>query len=211
MTRLDFSWFLENSNDNLQRRREPMNLAIAITLSRFVFAPIACGLYYARLYPMAAIVIAVGALTDWIDGVVARKTGRVTELGARLDPLADKWFALLAFVTLSLRGDIPWWISAVVIGRDGMIVVGVMIVMHYNRRLRFEPVSLSKWTTALQSLALIATFARSYCIDAQAACELTPVMVIQTLALHGMVWFLVISGLNYGWVGWTLLCKRSRS
>ena len=71
-----------------------------------------------------AILIAVAALTDKLDGDLARKFGTVTEWGRILDPLADKLGAAVVVVVLLLRGEIPLWYAGVVIGRDCVILAG---------------------------------------------------------------------------------------
>lgn len=189
-----------------------MNIALAITALRFVLAPIACGLYYQGVFKWALILATVSAFTDLIDGEIARRTGRTTELGARLDPLADKWFALLAFCVLSLRGYIDWSLTLLVIGRDVVIILGIGLLTRKGIKLRYRPATLSKWTTMVQMITLVSTFVLSYCAEAvdrsTFLCDTPAVAVLQSISVLFAAWFTVLSGLNYLWIGYRL-CKRS--
>ncbi|UQX90130.1 CDP-alcohol phosphatidyltransferase family protein [Jatrophihabitans telluris] len=66
----------------------------------------------------ALLVLAVSGITDWADGVLARKLDQQSLLGALLDPLADRLYILATLIGLVLRHVIPWWLAVLVIGRD---------------------------------------------------------------------------------------------
>lgn len=188
-----------------------MNIPIAITVLRFILAPVACFFYYTGSFRLAILVVAVAVLSDWVDGFIARRTGSTTELGAKLDPLADKFLVLLAFLTLSIRGYMDWSLTALVIGRDLLIVGTIIWLSHRGVRLEYRPVNLSKWSTALQFVALLTAFILSYCGEGHAGgflCKGTWLRVIHPLSLLGMAWFAVLSGLNYFWIERRFLCRR---
>lgn len=63
-------------------------------------------------------VLAVSSITDWLDGVIARRFGMVTRLGQLLDPIADRLFVISTMVVLALRDLAPWWLVAVLLLRD---------------------------------------------------------------------------------------------
>ena len=67
------------------------------------------------------ILYAVGAWTDFLDGYIARRTNSVTELGKLLDPLADRVFIVALTVALVGSGALPWWLAAIVVGRDVVV------------------------------------------------------------------------------------------
>lgn len=69
----------------------------------------------------AFIVFVVAALTDTVDGWVARRLGGVTAFGALADPLADKLLVVGTLASLALFGEIPWWIVAVIAGREAIV------------------------------------------------------------------------------------------
>lgn len=66
----------------------------------------------------AIIVLALGGITDWADGKLARLLDQYSRLGELLDPAADRLYILAALVGLGLRGVVPWWAVAVLVGRD---------------------------------------------------------------------------------------------
>ena len=101
---------------------------------------------------LAAVVFAVAAATDRLDGQLARARGLQTELGAFLDPVADKALVGTALVGLSLVGEVPWAVTVVVLVRE----VGVTLLRTAVLRHGVLPVSRGgKAKTALQSLALV--------------------------------------------------------
>jgi cardiolipin synthase (CMP-forming) len=71
----------------------------------------------------AIIVLALGGISDWADGKLARLLGQYSRLGELLDPAADRLYILAALVGLGLRGVVPWWAVAVLIGRDLVLAV----------------------------------------------------------------------------------------
>ncbi|MDQ1731422.1 MAG: hypothetical protein QOK10_1581 [Pseudonocardiales bacterium] len=73
----------------------------------------------------ALLVLALSGVTDWADGVLARKLNQTSSLGALLDPLADRLYILASLVGLVLRHVIPWWLAALIIGRDLILLATV--------------------------------------------------------------------------------------
>ncbi|HEX3679548.1 MAG TPA: CDP-alcohol phosphatidyltransferase family protein [Galbitalea sp.] len=79
----------------------------------------------------ALIVLVVSSVTDYFDGVIARKFQQVTRLGQLLDPAADRLFIFAALVGLCVRDIIPWWLVVVIVGRDFMLLVlGIVLANH---------------------------------------------------------------------------------
>jgi cardiolipin synthase len=79
----------------------------------------------------ALLVLAVGGITDWLDGKLARLLGQYSALGALLDPAVDRLYILAALVALGVRGLVPWWAVAVLVGRD--VVLGVCVLVLRTR------------------------------------------------------------------------------
>ena len=77
---------------------------------------------------LAVVLYAIGATTDFFDGYIARKTNSVTELGKVLDPLADRVFIVTLTVALIAAGVLPWWLAALILLRDVLIVVAFPIL-----------------------------------------------------------------------------------
>ena len=94
------------------------------------------------------------ALTDLLDGALARRLHQQTVMGTYLDPAADKLFMTASFITLTAAGLLPLWLTFLVIGRDVMIVLGVLILHLLSLPLEARPSMASKVTTTLQMLAI---------------------------------------------------------
>ena len=71
----------------------------------------------------AVILLAASGATDWLDGFLARRLHQRSELGAKLDPITDRLYILTAMIALTVRGIMPWWLLAVLVGRDVMLVL----------------------------------------------------------------------------------------
>jgi cardiolipin synthase (CMP-forming) len=76
----------------------------------------------------AIIVLGIGGITDWLDGKLARLLGQYSRLGALLDPAVDRLYILAALVALAVRGILPWWGVAVLVGRD-LVLAGCVLVL----------------------------------------------------------------------------------
>jgi cardiolipin synthase len=83
------------------------------------------------------ILFGVVVATDWVDGVVARRTGQVSELGKILDPVADRLAIAAGLIALAVRGVFPWWAAAAILIRD-VLVLAVGIVVLVRGRVRIE-------------------------------------------------------------------------
>lgn len=67
---------------------------------------------------LAILVLVISGFTDWADGVLARKLNQMSDLGALLDPIADRLYILATLVAFVVRDIIPWWLAVLIIGRD---------------------------------------------------------------------------------------------
>jgi cardiolipin synthase (CMP-forming) len=71
--------------------------------------------------------------TDWVDGLVARRTGQVSEVGKILDPVADRLAIAAGLIALAVRGVFPWWAAAAILIRDvAVLVVGVVVLLRQD-------------------------------------------------------------------------------
>lgn len=117
-----------------QPRSANLNLPNAITVLRILLAPVFIWMLLADggddgwLRWAAAALFIVAIATDGIDGAIARKHGLVTDLGKLLDPIADKVLTGGALVALSILGELPWWVTLLVLVREIGITVHRMIV-----------------------------------------------------------------------------------
>ena len=105
-------------------------------------------------YTFALALLLAAAVSDGLDGFLARWLKQRTDLGAILDPLADKILISTAFVVLAISGDVEWWVSVIVLGRDVlMILVGSVIVLATGFRI-FAPTILGKLCTGAQMVTV---------------------------------------------------------
>jgi cardiolipin synthase (CMP-forming) len=75
--------------------------------------------------------------TDWVDGVIARRMGQVSDLGKILDPLADRLAIAAGLIALAIRGVFPWWAAATILIRDvAVLVVGIVVLTRRDTRIR---------------------------------------------------------------------------
>ena len=106
-------------------------------------------------------------LSDLIDGFLAKRFNMATELGAYLDPLADKALIVSIYVTLGIAGAIPRWLVILVVSRDIMIVSAVILSWLVNRPVRLKPHMVSKLNTVAQILlALVVLASLAFAFDA---------------------------------------------
>jgi CDP-diacylglycerol--glycerol-3-phosphate 3-phosphatidyltransferase len=132
-----------------------VNLPIGLTLTRIVAVPLLILFLISSSRVHAAIAAAIfilAALTDWADGVLARRRNQVTTLGTLLDPIADKLLVAAALVSLLQIGRVAAWIAVVIIGRElavtslRAVAAGVGVIVPASR--------LAKWKTVSQYVAV---------------------------------------------------------
>lgn len=144
-----------------------LTAANQLTLLRLLLVPVfvLCMVY--GLPGWALIVFGIAGLTDALDGLIARKTGHPTTLGAWLDPAADKLLLVTTFVMLTIPGlgyanRLPLWLTVLVISRDVGIVLTVAIVNLAVARRTFPPSAPGKVATAIYVLTGIVTLYANY-------------------------------------------------
>ncbi len=128
-----------------------MNVANTITVSRLILLPFFIFFFFSNHtdnYIIAGVIFAVSALTDLLDGYVARKYNQVSQLGRLLDPLADKLTMISAFVVLAVKDFIPMSIILIILIREGVILIGSFIV-YFNSNDIISPSKFGKTATFL--------------------------------------------------------------
>jgi cardiolipin synthase len=126
--------------------------------------------------------------SDAVDGFLAKRFGMVTELGAYLDPLADKVLIVSIYVTLGITGVIPLWIVILVVSRDFMIVGAIILSWVVDRPVKIRPHFVSKLNTGVQILfAGLVLAAYGYSFDAEPVLTLVMALVaVLTLLSVGL-------------------------
>jgi cardiolipin synthase len=127
-----------------------MNIPNFLSLLRIILVPVIVIFLIQDEYAKALIVFTVAGLTDALDGTLARLMNKQTELGAFLDPLADKILLSTCFISLSIFHLIPGWLTVIVISRDFIILLGIMTLSLMSVKYEIKPLFVSKITTALQ-------------------------------------------------------------
>jgi cardiolipin synthase len=129
---------------------------------------------------LAFLLFLAAAISDGVDGFLAKRFGMKTELGAYLDPLADKVMIVSIYVTLGVTGVIPLWLVILVVSRDFMIVGGIILSWLVGRPVKIRPHIVSKLNTAAQLVfACLVLASRGYSFDPEP--WLTLVMALVTV------------------------------
>jgi cardiolipin synthase len=177
-----------------------MNIPNLLTLLRIILVPIIVILLMRESFFYALVLFALAGITDGLDGFLARVLKQQTVLGSYLDPLADKALIATSFITLSILGIIPGWLTVIIISRDFIILFGFSILTFMSVPFEMSPTYVSKATTVLQifTMFLILSFRSLPILIDYRLVE----MVFWATAL-----VTVISGLNYIYIGIRLINK----
>jgi cardiolipin synthase len=133
-----------------------MGLANWLTIARIVLIPVLVTLVVYKLTALALVTFVVAGVTDMMDGYIARTRGTKTRLGAFLDPLADKLLLTASFVTLTYAFPrvLPFWLTAVVLSRDILLILVAVLVMLTGGQVHPAPTSLGKASTVIQMVMI---------------------------------------------------------
>jgi cardiolipin synthase len=140
-------------------------------------------------YGLALVLFIIAAVSDGLDGYLAKRFGWTSQLGKVIDPLADKLLLVTVFITAAWNELVPWWISAVAISRDIMIGLGALIFRLWFGPLKGRPTIVSKINTLFQ-LGYIAA------VMLVAAVGILPQDIVDALG-YIMVVTTVLSGADY--------------
>lgn len=134
-----------------------MNIPNFLSLLRILLVPVMVIFLMQNAFLKAIVVLAVSGLTDALDGFLARVLNQQTTLGAYLDPIADKALLASCFITLSIKGILPGWLTVIVISRDFIILLGVAVLYMMSMPYEIRPAFISKVTTAVQLIMILFT------------------------------------------------------
>jgi cardiolipin synthase len=163
-------------------------------LGRILLVPVVVWAIYTGYTLLAFVLFLVAGLSDAVDGYLAKRFHMTSELGAYLDPLADKTLIVSIYVTLGIAGNIPGWLVILVVSRDIMIVGAVMLSWLLGSPLKVKPLVISKLNTAAQ-IVFACVLLGSLGFDVEAGPVITVLMVIvAALTLWSIAAYLV------GWV-----------
>jgi cardiolipin synthase (CMP-forming) len=128
----------------------PNSIPNIITLARIILVPIIVWAIASGEMEIAFAIFVIAGLSDAIDGFLAKRFDMTSELGALLDPLADKALLVSIYIALGIWGAIPRWIVILVVSRDIMIVAAVIVSWLFGKPVEMKPLMVSKLNTVAQ-------------------------------------------------------------
>ncbi len=171
-----------------------MNIPNTITIVRIILVPIIVYLMIAGAFLPAFWLFILAGISDGIDGFVAKRFHMQTELGAYLDPVADKALLVSIFVTLGVGKQLPVALVLLVVSRDILIIGAVLLSWLLERRVEMAPLMVSKVNTTLQIMLAGAVLA-NHGFDLHMQMSISALIVAVSI-------FTIWSGASYmiGWV-----------
>ena len=169
-----------------------LNVPNIITLLRLAMVPLLAWLLLEARYAAALGVFMAAALSDALDGFIARRYQLSSKLGATLDPIADKLSMLAATLLLAWHHELPLWLAFAIVLRDIVIVVGAIAYRLLIGPLEMAPTRLSKINTTLEFTVLL------FAMAAAAAWIPKGAWLVWLYALVAAT--VVLSGAQYVWV-----------
>ena len=128
----------------------PINIPNILSVIRILLVPLFVISLFRDFYNLALLIFAIAAISDVLDGLLARHLNQRTQLGSYLDPVADKLLLASAFIILAVVKMVPGWLAVIVISRDVLIILGVVIFSIENVSFAIKPSIVGKCTTVAQ-------------------------------------------------------------
>jgi cardiolipin synthase len=172
-----------------------INIPNFITLGRVMSVPVIFWLLLTGRTQLAFLIFVLAGVSDAIDGYLAKRFDWRTELGAYLDPLADKLLIVSIYIALGVRGELPLWLIIMVVSRDILIVVAVLLSWLMDQPVVIKPLAVSKANTVAQ-IVLAATvladdgFALGLQTLRWALVWITGALTLLSLAAYLKAWFM---------------------
>ena len=183
-------------------RERVFNLPNTITLLRLAAVPVVAWLILQQRWEAASWVFLAAAVSDGIDGLLARWLNQMTQLGAALDSIADKALGVVTLVMLTQVGAIPLWVTLAILVRDSIIVLGALSYRGLAGHLEIHPTWLGK-THVFAEFALLALVLANLG-------KLLAVGPWLTGLFAAVFAIAVISGVQYVWI-WSAKVRRERA
>lgn len=172
-----------------------------LSLLRLLAAPLLAWSILARRFDLALVVTFFAGFSDFLDGYAARRLQSTTRAGAYIDPVADKALLVTAFVCLGYVGAVPLWLVVLVLGRDLVIVVGILLLVTLRGRRKFPPRFSGKANTFFQISTVLLVFLH-------AAFPLPFLRILRDISFICMTCFTVLSGADYIRIGIRMTSRR---
>lgn len=176
-----------------------MSIPNLITLGRVILVPVVFWLLISNEMRAAFFFFLVAGISDGVDGYLAKTYGWTTELGAYLDPLADKLLLVCIYIALGVGGELPSWLVIAVVSRDVLIVLAVVLSWLLANPVTIHPLIVSKVNTVAQIvLASLVMADEGFNLGLGslriAMIWITAGLVVASLALYLRTWLLHMSG-----------------
>ena len=173
----------------------------AISVMRMcLVVPVVWLLWREEFRPALALFL-IAAVSDGLDGFLAKTFSWQSNIGALLDPMADKLLLSASFATLAITGWVPVWLASLVIMRDLVIIGGACAYHLLIQPLRGDPTKISKLNTAIELAYVVAVLlAAGWAIEVPAVTLTLGAAVLVTV---------VVSGIDYVWA-WSLKARRDK-
>src|SRR4051794_39221402 len=144
----------ESSDLHVKSGRRPGNAELSIpniiTLGRIILVPFIVWAIASNQMEIAFVIFIVAGISDAVDGFLAKRFNMASELGALLDPLADKALLVSIYVALGIWSKVPLWLVILVVSRDIMIVSAVIVSWLFGKPIPMKPLMVSKLNTVAQ-------------------------------------------------------------
>ena len=176
-----------------------MNLPNTLTLLRVVLIPLFVILIINKHLDWALLTFAIAGITDGLDGLIARLTRQRTELGAYLDPIADKLLLFAGFISLAIIEVIPSWLVVIVVARDVVILMGFLVMFLTGWHPKINPSFLSKTTTTFQIVTILFVLMAWY---------FPAFRHLSMVAVYGTAIITILSGIQYVYIGTRILNEK---
>ncbi|MCB1515365.1 MAG: CDP-alcohol phosphatidyltransferase family protein [Hyphomicrobiaceae bacterium] len=179
------------------------NLPNLITLGRVILVPFVFWLVLNGQMQPAFVLFLLAGISDGVDGYLAKRFGWTTELGAYLDPLADKLLLVCIFIALGVGGLLPSWLIIAVVTRDVLIVIGVVLTWMLANPVNIHPLVVSKFNTVSQiGLAAVVLADEAFRLGLDplrgVLIWVTAALIVASLAAYSRAWFLHMTGYESG-------------
>jgi cardiolipin synthase (CMP-forming) len=157
-------------------------------LARILLVPVVVWMIANGQMHLAFLLFLAAAISDLVDGFLAKRFGMKTDLGAYLDPLADKVLIVSIYVTLGITAVIPSWLVILVVSRDFMIVGAIILSWLIAKPMEIKPHAVSKVNTGVQIFfACLVLASQGYSFNAEPVLTLVMVLVaVLTLVSVGL-------------------------
>lgn len=179
-----------------------INIPNALTVMRIFLVPVIVICLIDDNFLPSVVLFAISGISDGLDGFLARLLNQRTTFGAYLDPIADKALVMSCFIILAVKGEIPAWLTVLVISRDCFILFGIAVLMFLSITPEIKPSIMSKVTTAFQIVTVFSVLlVKSFSV------HFNPTLPLLFLfSLTGLL--TVLSGVHYLLVGIRLINRR---